>query len=55
MIFKRWMALHAAFESTALILLKALGAKRHALVDLAVIADDRGFADHNAGSVVDEE
>ena len=30
-------------------------AKRHALIDLHVVADDRGLAHHNAGAVVNKE
>src|SRR5687768_11995807 len=35
--------------------LDAQGAERYSLVDLHVVADLRGLADHDAGAMVDEE
>ncbi|MPM76193.1 hypothetical protein SDC9_123190 [bioreactor metagenome] len=49
------MALGSPYQGPAGILGKTQGTKRHALIELHIVADDRRLTDDGTGSVVDEE
>ena len=54
-VFERGMSFHTSSQATGFINRKALGPQGDALVDLAMIADPRGFTDHDACSMIHEE
>jgi FMN-dependent oxidoreductase (nitrilotriacetate monooxygenase family) len=54
-VFDDRVARHALDQYTLFVSREALGAQRHMLVQAHALADDRGFADHHAGAMVDEE
>ena len=49
------MARMAFLQLPVFVRREALGAQGHGLVDAHPLADDRGFADHHTGPMVDEE
>ncbi len=54
-VFDGRVPLFPSDDIAGFILWKTQGADRDALIELHVVTDIRGFADHHAGAVIDEE
>ncbi len=54
-IFYGGMTLNVFNGASVFVEWKAFGSKGHALIELDVVTDVRGFANHDAGAVVDEK